>query len=164
MEISALIFHFLPSNMSIGFIIVANNNSSCTVFRFYFYLSFHYCILQYIFLSSADEFPFLLHFLLCLFPWAIIVIWTGKETGSKFFSRREEICFNLSSQYVPHPWATMEIPTSMLCENSIVWDICCYFGVSWIMRTTPEYLACWEPEKARCGITPPLLLLLSLLY
>lgn len=81
-----------------------------------------------------------------------------------FFSRREQICFNLSSQYVPHPWATMKIPASLLRDSSIVWDICCYFGAPWIMRTTLEYLACWEREKARCGIISLLLLLLSLPY
>lgn len=75
-------------------------------------------------------FLFLLLFLLCLFPWYIIVIWNGKETGSNFFfSRRKQTYLNLCWQHVPCSWATMQVPTSALCDNSIVLDTGCYCGM-----------------------------------
>lgn len=49
-------------------------------------------------------FLFLLLFLLCLFPWYIIVIWNGKETGSNFFSPEENrlIWIFVGSMFLAH--------------------------------------------------------------
>lgn len=87
MEISALIFHLLPSNMSIGFIIVANDNTQRSDFISICSFSIVYCsiffsLLQMSFLFSSAFF--------CVFSLELLLLFElAKERVPIFFSPEE---------------------------------------------------------------------------
>lgn len=53
----------------------------------------------------------------------------AKKQVPIIFSPEENIYLNLSWQHVPYLWATMQVPASAPCDNSIVLDTSCYCGV-----------------------------------